>query len=366
MDVVGSILGKSADTVRQLVTLQRRATTILPSISANPTAGLLVGVSGNSVVRHGADSSTNLSALNLSANYSTKGQFSAILRSNVFTNGNRFKFEGDWRYLSATQSTWGLGRFPADSLESPMDFRMFRFSQSVLTEVAENLLIGMGYHLSVYGAIDDHNAALGITTPFLAYNGGDTVTSTVSSGFSINILNDTRDSPINATRGRLASASLKLSATWLGSSDSWREFRADLRLYQRTPGPGHAIAAFWFTAWMTGGHAPYFDLPAIGWDTYNRTGRGYVQGRIRSPRLLYGEGEYRVGLTRNGLLGAVGFANLTWASNPATGRFEPPSLAGGGGLRIKLSKRSGTNITLDYALGPGKSRGFFFGSTEAF
>ena len=178
-DVIGSILGRSPDTVRHLATLETRATILLPSISANPTAGLLLGVSGNSVIRHGRDSTTNLSALNLSANYSTKGQFSAILRSNIFTTGNRFKFEGDWRYLSATQSTWGLGRYPADSLESPMYFQMFRFSQSVLREVSENLLFGMGYHLSVYADIVDRLAAPGVTTPFLAYNGGATVTSTV-------------------------------------------------------------------------------------------------------------------------------------------------------------------------------------------
>jgi hypothetical protein len=159
---------------------------------------------------------------------------------------------------------------------------------------------------------------------------------------------------------------MRLSPTWLGSTDTWREFRAELRLYQRTPGPARSVVALWFMGWMTTGHVPYFDLPAIGWDTYNRTGRGYVQGRIRSPRLLYSEAEYRIGLTHNGLLGAVGFGNLTWASDPVTSRFTPPSLAGGGGLRVKLSKRSGTNITLDYAIGPGRSRGFFFGSTEAF
>lgn len=195
MDVIGSLIGKPADTVRQMASIQTRVTTILPSISANPTAGLLLGASGNVVNRYGPDSTTNVSALNISANYSTKGQFSAILRSNIFTNGNGFKFEGDWRYLSATQSTWGLGHIPPDSLESPMDFHMLRFSQSVLREISENLLVGMGCHLSAYVDIVDRNAALGVTTPFLAYNGGATVTS----GLSLNILHDTRDSPIYPT-----------------------------------------------------------------------------------------------------------------------------------------------------------------------
>jgi hypothetical protein len=366
MDVLGAIFGKHADTVREMATIRTPVTTILPAISANPTAGLVLGVSGNVVFRLGPDSETNISAINTSATYGTMGQVSVILRSGIFTHGNGFKFEGDWRYLSATQSTWGLGHIPPDSAESPMDFSMLRFSQSALREIAPNLLIGMGYHLSAYIDIVDRNAVPGVTTPFLAYNGGNTVTSTVSSGLSLNILRDTRDSPINATRGHLASAGLRYSPTWLGSTATWQETRAELRFYQRTPGPARAVLALWFVGWLSGGHTPYFDLPAIGWDTYNRTGRGYVQGRIRSAKLLYGETEYRVGLTRNGLIGAVGFASLTWASDPASGRMTTASLAGGGGLRIKLSKRSGTNITIDYARGPGRSRGLFFGSAEAF
>ena len=63
------------------------------------------------------------------------------------------------------------------------------------------------------------------------------------------------------------------------------------------------------------GNPPYLDLPSTGWDSYNNTGRGYVQGRYRGKDLMYLESEYRFGITRNGLFGGVVFANAETVSN---------------------------------------------------
>ena len=35
------------------------------------------------------------------------------------------------------------------------------------------------------------------------------------------------------------------------------------------------------------------DLPALGEDQYNKSGRGYTVGRFRGPKLVYGEAEFR-------------------------------------------------------------------------
>ena len=94
-------------------------------------------------------------------------------------------------------------------------------------------------------------------------------------------------------------------------------------------------------------------------------GRGYAQGRIRADQLLYGEAEYRVTLTPNGLLGAVAFLNLTSASDE-TGDLQTPNPGGGVGIRIKLNKHSDTNIGIDVGFGAEGSGGVFFGTGEAF
>ena len=82
--------------------------------------------------------------------------------------------------------------------------------------------------------------------------------------------------------------------------------------------------------------------------------------------MLDTEAEYRVQLTRNGLLGMVAFINLQSFSNINTWQF--PAIASGAGLgvRLKLNKYSRTNIDLDYGWGRQGSRGFFVNLAEVF
>ena len=348
MDVISRVLKgkpKLGDTLR-LPKRPKVALTILPAISANPSVGILLGISGNAVTRLGPAAETNLSTISASVNYTTKKQFNVLLRSNVFTSGNRWKFEGDWRYLDTNQPTYGLGPAQPGSFESPMDFNLLRFYETVYRETTEGLLVGLGYHLNDYFDIEDKNADPGVTTPFLDYNNGRTVTQTLSSGLSLNLLSETRDNPINATRGHLARLSLRMYPTWLGSDDDWQAVEAEGRIYPM-PFGGRSVLALWGLAWLTFGKPPYLDLPAIGWDYNNRSGRAYAQGRIRSSDMLYAEAEYRITLSRDGFWGAVAFLNLTSTTDPELDRWESPDAGWGLGLRIKLNKHSRSNITID-------------------
>ena len=368
MDVISRIIKgkpKLSDTLA-VPDEPKVALSILPAISANPAVGILVGVSGNAVTRFGPEPETSLSTISASVNYTTKKQFNVLLRSNVFTSGNQWKFEGDWRYLDTNQPTYGLGEVQPSSLESPMDFRLVRFYETVYWETGEGLLVGPGYHMNYYFDIEDHNAGPGVTTPFLIYNNGRRVTETLSSGISLNLLSETRDNPINATTGHYARVSLRMFPTWLGSDDDWQSIEAEGRIYPRLFGGVRSNLALWGLAWLTFGKPPYLDLPAIGWDYNNRSGRGFAQGRIRSSDMLYAEAEYRVTLSRDGFWGAVAFLNLTSTTDPELNRWESPDAGWGLGLRVKLNKHSRSNITIDLGFGAEGSAGFFLGTGEAF
>jgi hypothetical protein len=54
---------------------------------------------------------------------------------------------------------------------------------------------------------------------------------------------------------------------------------------------------------ITFGSPPYLELPAIGWDTYQRSGRGYPEGRVRGEN-------------------AAAFLNFFATSDPITRGFE--------------------------------------------
>ena len=338
--------------------------TILPAISASPTTGLLLGVSGNAVTRLGDDERTNLSTVSASVNYTTKKQFNILLRSNMYTSANAWKLEGDWRYLDSNQPTYGLGPALPGEFESPMDYNLIRFYETVYRGVSESFLVGLGYHLNRYFEIVDHNADAGIVTPYVQYSGGQPTSST-SSGLSFNVLSDSRDNPLNTRNGLLARGSLRFSPTWLGSDDNWQSLETEFRTYHKMRA-GRDVLGFWGLAWLTMGRPPYLDLPAIGWDYNNRSGRGYAQGRIRAEDLVYGEAEYRMALSRDGLFGAVAFLNLTSSSDAASGGLQTPDPGGGVGIRIKLNKNSNTNIGIDFGFGVEGSNGVFFGTGEAF
>ena len=365
MDVINRVLHgppKLDDTVE---VPSKTIVTVLPAFGANPSVGFLVGVSGNALTRFGPEETTNPSTFYATVNYTTKKQFNVMFRPNVYTAGNAWKLEGDWRYNDSNQPTYGLGPAQPGERESPMDYRLLRFYETVYREASENVLVGLGYHLNYYFDVVDHKAVQGQVTPYVVYYGGVAPRTTLSSGISFNVLSDTRDNPINAFKGIYGRGSFRISPTWLGSDDDWQSLEVEFRAYPQLGGRGNVLA-FWGLAWLTLGRAPYMDLPAIGWDYNNRSGRGYAQGRIRASNLVYGEAEYRLRLSRNDMWGAVAFLNLTSASDPTTGSLATPNPGIGAGIRVKLNKHSNTNIAVDFGFGSEGSNGVFFGTGEAF
>jgi hypothetical protein len=140
----------------------------------------------------------------------------------------------------------------------------------------------------------------------------------------------------------------------------------EMRVYPHLPKRSRNILGFWLYGWLTFGDPPYLNLPSDGWDTYGRSARGYLQGRIRGWNQIYFETEYRRTLTADGLWGLVAFLNVTTTTDAEKGTFGRGNPAGGVGLRIKLNKHSKANITIDHGWGEEGSRGFFLGMSEVF
>ena len=82
--------------------------------------------------------------------------------------------------------------------------------------------------------------------------------------------------------------------------------------------------------------------------------------------MLYLESEYRFGITGNGLLGGVVFANAQSFTEPGANRFTYVQPGYGLGLRVSLNKFSRTNLCIDYGWGTHGSRGFFVNLGEVF
>jgi outer membrane protein assembly factor BamA len=189
-----------------------------------------------------------------------------------------------------------------------------------------------------------------------------------SAGPSVGVLFDTRDNAINANHGVLANGVYRTYVNgFLGGDSTWQSLNLDVRTYRPLTHDARQKLAFWFLGnLVTGGTAPFFDLPETSFD--GRSARGYGEGRYRGEHLLYGEVEYRGTLTSNGLLGIVAFLNTTTVDNTATGErlFDSMAPGAGFGFRVLLNKRSRTNLCTDWGWGKDGSHGFYLAIQEAF
>jgi hypothetical protein len=365
-DVLRHILGKATPPSEVVTkTKQGLSLTLLPSVGYNPAYGAYVGASIALGGWLGDPANTNLSAGSISGSYAFSGQVSFQFKSDFYTSHNGWALKGDWRYLDTSQPTFGLGPKNPDATEYPMNFVLYRLYQAAYKRLGPATYAGFGINFDRYDEIHDLRAEAGESTPYTQYSGG-APSRSQSVGVSWNVLIDTRDNAINASRGFLWNASLRSYLPDLGSDQARQALWSDFRAYSILPRKSNNVLAIWNYLWFTFGHAPYLDLPAVGWDTYGRSGRGYVQGHIRGTNQAYLELEYRMQLTRDGLFGAVGFLNFTSTTTLEDNIFVSPDLGFGAGLRIKFTKRTKTNLAIDGARGQDNKTRWFLALQEAY
>ena len=270
----------------------------------------------------------------------------------------------DWRYLKYPQKTYGLGGHTDLEKSYDQDYQYLRLYQTVLRNIGRNLYAGAGYSLDYHWNITETGGDSTTVSDAQAYG---LSSKSISSGLNFNLLYDNRDNSINPDRGAYISVLYRPNFKFMGSDLNWQSLRVDVRKYIRFPANSENVLAFWSFNWLTlSGDPPYLDLPSTGWDPYNNSGRGYIQGRFRGKNMLYLETEYRFKVSRNGLFGMVVFANAQSFSELATNKYEVISPAAGLGARFKFNKHSKTNIAVDYGFGVGGSQGFFLNLGEIF
>jgi hypothetical protein len=345
---------------------------VAPTIGSKPTTGFTGGLSGNVAFFAGEPSTTHISTIIGGAKVSQLGQVLFGGRLAWFTTNDTWLLIADGKMSWTSQSTFALGTDAPLTSGTNSRLDVMKLYGTAYRKVAPGLFLGGGVNVSSH-----FNIRPGTTSTetwneaaFVAYNEANGFASTHqnSSGLNAGIRYDTRDNGINPDGGLLASATYRtFFAHFLGGDSTWQEISLDARTYWKLTSNGRQKLAFWFLGdVVTGGTAPFWDLPSTSMD--GRSARGYGEGRYRGEQLLYWEAEYRAALTSNGLIGAVVFANLTTVGSAETGErlFASYAPAAGFGLRVLLNKRSRTNLCADWGWGKDGSRGFYLAIQEAF
>ena len=365
---------------------------ILPILGYAPANGFVMGGAVSFAHLFGKPP-TNLSSGMLNFQVTTKRQIIINARSKIYLIDNNWFLQGDWRLLVFTQPTYGLGidnsefrkmqihvnnlAEAEESLGEPMKFKLVRFYEEVSREfgnsrVYAGLGISVDQHFSILDELLDtvqgspgyyvtNNYAYSIKNGFNPEHYG-------TNGIKLTVLTDTRDNISNCYKGYYASVSMLFNIKIGDNSQQSTQLLYDGRYYLGlSPLKPRHVLAFW--SWgsiLLNGKVPYLALPSIGWDTYNRSGRGYIQGRYRGLSMMYNEAEYRFPISKNGLFGGTFFVNATTASNYYKELFDKTAFGFGTGLRMQLDKMARTNLTVDIGIGTDKSSGIYFNLQETF
>jgi hypothetical protein len=365
---------------------------VLPVIGYAPANGFLLG-GAISFARLFGPPPTNLSSGMLNFQVTTKRQFIVNARSKIYLPGNKWFLQGDWRLLLFTQPTYGLGinnsefnkthfytnnmdQISDDTLAEPMNFKLVRFYEEGSRKIGNShFFVGMGIMIDQhFGIVDERlDTVPGSPTYYITnhYKYSDTNSFNPAqygtNGIKFTLLTDTRDNISNCYKGYYASISLLNNFKIGNNSQQSMQLLYDARYYLGLgKNPRHVLAFWGWGSILLNGKVPYLALPSIGWDTYNRSGRGFIQGRYRGLSMVYNEVEYRFPISKNGLLGGVLYVNATTASNYSKKLFDKTAFGRGAGVRMQLDKRARTNLCVDIGLGADRATAIYFNLQEAF
>ncbi|WP_345248152.1 BamA/TamA family outer membrane protein [Nibrella saemangeumensis] len=339
-----------ADTTRST-----RSALILPLALRSIETDWSFGLAGSFTFRLSkADTAARTSNLQALALYSVRRQFISVLNGATYFPGERYILNHQLSYSYFPDKFWGLGKLTPDSNEENYIFRQYYIYLHLQRRLVGKLFAGLLYEYQRLLKIDYLAGGL--------FDRQD-VTGRYSyavSGLGASLTYDTRNNAFASDRGTLMQISFNNFLPALGSDFRYTNVVLDLRKF--IPLHRRQVLALQAYGYFTAGEVPLRSLASLGGATNMR---GYYDGRYRDKNQLVFQSEYRVPLFWR--LGAVVFAN---AGNVA-GRLDELNLHNvkysyGGGLRFALNKTERLNIRVDYGIGQGTSRGFYFQLGEAF
>jgi len=338
--------------------------TFVPNMGYSLATGFATSINANMLVSKN-NPKDNQSIIFSELKYTQKKQIISQLVSNLWLKNNEYNITTNWAYLKFPQSDFGLGANSSLQLLDKIDYSYLKLYQSVLKKIGTDLYFGPGINIDYHWNITDTTTQ---NKPMVGFNEYGFTKKSSSVGLLLNVLYDTRKSVISPmANSNYLNIVYRKNFTFLGSDAPWQSLLIDYRKYLPFPKGSKNILAFWsYNVITLAGKPPYLNLFSTGSDTYNNTGRGYIQGRFRGDKFVYLESEYRFGITENGFIGGVIFANMQSLSEQHGKPIQAILPGYGAGIRIKLSKYSNTNIAIDYGIGQGGSKGIFMNLGEVF
>jgi len=337
---------------------------IVPAAGYTLQTGFAGIVSGNLGFYEYETKDAKISNITSSLTYSEYSQIILPLTANIWFKNGKYNFVSDNRFISYPSNIYGLGGRTDPNKARTINFTGLKLHNKIVKTISKNWYAGLGLYYDQFWDITVLDPTTKRISALIQKELGKSETAV---GPILNLLYDSRLNQINPENGTYFNLVYRDNFKYLGSDDNWQSITIDSSKYCQFPSGSNNVISLWSLELLTfSGKIPYLNMPSTGWyDQYN-SGRGYIQSRFRGRNMYYLESEYRFGITQNGLIGGVVFANVQSYSGDLSVTYNTLLPGYGAGIRIKVNEHSRTNIGLDYGFGKNGSGGFYVNLGEVF
>ena len=319
---------------------------VAPIPIVNPTFG--VGLALDGMYLYQLDEGSQPSFTAAGGAYADSKSYGFAIGQAAYFKDDAWKIKAGVGAFDVNVQYYGIGRLPGGrNLSIPLNQEGWAAGVRGLRRIKGDWYFGLRYWLArITSTFDRSN--LDVDLPPLVE-----LDSQVA-GLGVMIEHDSRDNRFNPAGGQLLSGTWSESVEAIGSDFDFSSYKIDYNLYHQLK-PGKVIAAR-ATARMTPGDAPFYALCKYGQGVDLR---GYYGGRYRGEKMATAQAEYRWRFYKQwGVVVFAGFGEVAETWSDFTLDDVLPSA--GVGLRFKLSKTTGLNLSVDYAVGSDSDAWYFY------
>ncbi|WP_231617131.1 BamA/TamA family outer membrane protein [Erwinia sorbitola] len=319
-----------------------------------PELGIGIGVAAAGFYRpDDYQQNTPLSSLSLTGFGSSTGALGVGFENNTFLRNDQWRFYLNGQFSHRPLHYWGEGYSAGRNNHGKQSYNSRNISANpqILYRLQQHTYAGIGAAIDSQRATKLQHKASG------SFYQHPVPLNELNVGVSVIFLYDTRDFPVNPTRGQQMNIRYTDYTPALGGDHHLTVWDMQYDLY-------HPINPTTLIAWdlygrFAAGHVPWTMMGSLG-DSHHL--RGYYEGRYRERNAMTTQLELRKKLSwRHGVVAWVGAGSMS--SRPSEvidGRWLPSV---GVGYRFEIKKRM--NLRFDYGVGE-RSSGFYFQIGEAF
>lgn len=294
---------------------------------------------------------TRRSSAQLAIGYTTKNQFLIYAPFEFYKDNEKWRMLGELRFYKYFYNFYGVGIDSRKEDEETYETFFPRARLSLLREVFDNFLVGLGYEFDLFTNLKIKEGGILEASNVTGKKDG------TISNIGLKAIYDTRDHLFFPKRGFYIQGSLFASSRILGSSFKYFKFELDNRFYQKV-GKKQVLAANLFLA-NSSSQTPFYDLNYLG----SKRTRGFENRRFQDNAELSFAMEYRFPIS--GRFGPPFGSTGTVAEDLGATFSSAFKTSEGLGLRYVINKRDGVRIRVDDGMS-NEGGNFYFTIKEAF